>query len=149
MKRYIGVWVDHRKAYVVRLLRPDQEYEKGLEKETIKQITSDIDRRTRLSGGSRTGKTPWGPQEVAVDSKIEDRQKHRLKNYYDKIIEKLKDADKILIMGPGEAKHELRKQIDKTMNNLKGRIVDLETRDKMTERQIAAHVRLVLDPRKK
>lgn len=147
MKTFIGIWVDHRKAYVIRLQHPDRTYEMGQEKETVRQITSDLDRRTRLSGGSRTRKTPWGPQEIAVDSKIEDRQKHRLKRYYEHIIENLKDADKILIMGPGEAKFELRKQIGKSAKHLNNRIVDLETRDKMTERQIAAHVRSVLDPR--
>jgi hypothetical protein len=141
MKISIGIWVDHRKAYIVSLQRPDYPHEKGQKKDTVTQIKSDIERRVRLSGGSRTGKTPWGPQEVAVDSKIEDRQKRHLKIFYSKIIEAVKNADKILIIGPGEAKYELRKQIEKSMKNVAKRIADVKTCDKMTERQIAAQVR--------
>jgi hypothetical protein len=42
-------------------------------------------------------------------------------------------------MGPGEAKGELKKRIE--INNLNGRIVDVETVDKMTDPQIVAKAR--------
>jgi hypothetical protein len=45
----------------------------------------------------------------------------------------------MLIFGPGEAKGELKKRLES--NNLGGRIVGIETVDKMTDRQIAAKVR--------
>jgi hypothetical protein len=51
----------------------------------------------------------------------------------------MRDAEAILIFGPGEAKGELRKRLER--NNLGGRIVGMETVDKMTDRQIAAKVR--------
>jgi hypothetical protein len=51
----------------------------------------------------------------------------------------MRDAESILIFGPGEAKGELRKRLER--NNLGGRIVAIETVDKMTDRQIAAKVR--------
>jgi hypothetical protein len=44
-----------------------------------------------------------------------------------------------LIFGPGEAKGELTKRLERI--DLSGRIVSVETVDKMTERQIAAKVR--------
>ena len=45
----------------------------------------------------------------------------------------------ILIFGPGEAKGELKKRLEG--DKLGGRIVSIETVDKMTDRQIAAKVR--------
>lgn len=51
----------------------------------------------------------------------------------------LRDAESILIFGPGEAKGEPKKRLVK--NKLGGRIVGIETVDKMTDRQIAAKVR--------
>src|SRR5712691_5411767 len=48
-------------------------------------------------------------------------------------------AESILIFGPGEAKGELTKRLES--ENLTGRIVGVETVDKMTDRQIAARVR--------
>ena len=50
-----------------------------------------------------------------------------------------RDAEAILLFGPGEAKGELKKRIER--DKLGGRIVGVETVDKMTDRQIAAKVR--------
>ena len=80
------------------------------EGETIEKIESDIERKVRLSGGSRTAKKPYGPQQVSVDGKQEERIKHQLREYYQVIIRRIKDANKILIFGPGEAKTELQKR---------------------------------------
>jgi hypothetical protein len=139
MKKYIGIWVDHKKAVIVTTKQPEQSYEEDMEL-AITQISSDVERKVRLAGGSRTRNRPWGPQEVAVDSKIEARQKQQLKKFYHQIIEFIKDADKILIMGPGEAKLELKKEIEKS-KALIPKIVGVHTSDKMTDNQIAAKVK--------
>jgi hypothetical protein len=59
--------------------------------------------------------------------------------YYEAVIASIRDAESILIFGPGEAKGELKKRLEKS--KLGGRIVGVETADKMTDRQIAAKVR--------
>ena len=55
------------------------------------------------------------------------------------MVEGLRDAESIFIFGPGEAKGELEKRL--ASKGLGGRVVGIETVDKMTERQIAAKVR--------
>ena len=62
-----------------------------------------------------------------------------LNQYYDKVIVCIRDADAILILGPGEAKVELEERLGKEA--LRGNLVGIETVDKMTDRQIAARVR--------
>ena len=59
--------------------------------------------------------------------------------YYDAVIAAIRDAESILILGPGEAKGELKRRLEGL--NLGGRIAGVETADKMTDRQIAAKVR--------
>ena len=59
--------------------------------------------------------------------------------YYNAVIACIRDAESILIFGPGEAKGELKKRL--VRNKLHGRIVGIETIDRMTDRQIAAKVR--------
>ena len=59
--------------------------------------------------------------------------------YYDAIIASVRNAESILIFGPGEAKGELKRRFERI--DLGGRIVGVETVDKMTDRQIAAKVR--------
>ncbi len=56
-----------------------------------------------------------------------------------KVIESIRDAESILILGPGEGKGELKKRL--VRNKLGGRIVGIETIDRMTDRQMAAKVR--------
>ena len=51
-----------------------------------------------------------------MDGKLEDRMKQQLKQYYQDIIKKIEVADRIYIFGPGEAKVELRKEIEKKKN---------------------------------
>jgi hypothetical protein len=62
-----------------------------------------------------------------------------LANYYDEVISCLRPAKAILLFGPGEAKSELRKRIERDKLDL--RITRFETSDKMTERQISQKVR--------
>jgi hypothetical protein len=130
-KNYAGLWIDHRQAVIVTIT------EDG---ETAERIESDIERKVRLSGGSRTGKTPYGPQQVAVDGKQQERIKQQLRQYYQQIIPRIQDATNILIFGPGEAKAELKKEIEKS-KKLAAKKITVEPADKMTERQIAARVR--------
>ena len=143
MKKYAGIWLDHREAVVVYLVK-NQPFADG-NQEMIERIESDIERRVRLSGGSRSRKTPYGPQEISVDSKQEDRIKAQLRKYYHQIIQRISDADRILIFGPGEAKIEFKKEIEKS-KQLAARINKIESVDKMTTRQIAAKVRAFFKP---
>lgn len=76
---------------------------------------------------------------VPADDAREREYKGHLANYYDEVIALLRPAEAILLFGPGEAKGELRKRIEK--NKLGLRIKSFETSDKMTERQISQKVR--------
>ena len=143
MKKYIGIWLDHKEAFVVYLLS-NKPFTAG-NQEMVERIESDIERRVRLSGGSRSRKTPYGPQDISVDGKQESRVKHQLNEYYQQIVKRISDADRILIFGPGEAKHELKKAIGKT-KQLAAKIKQVESADKMTIRQITARSREFFKP---
>jgi hypothetical protein len=143
MKKYVGIWLDHREAFVVYLLN-NQPLTTG-NQEMVERIESDIERRVRVSGGSRSRKTPYGPQDIAVDGKQESRVKRQLNSYYQQIIKRISDADRILIFGPGEAKHELKKSIEKT-KQLAAKINKVESADKMTIRQITAKSKKFFKP---
>jgi hypothetical protein len=55
------------------------------------------------------------------------------------VISYIRDAESILLFGPGEAKGELEKRL--ASQGLGGRIVGVETADKMTAGEISAKVR--------
>ncbi|MGB2862807.1 MAG: hypothetical protein WBC05_05720 [Sedimentisphaerales bacterium] len=124
MKRRVGLWIDHRKAVIVSVSDEGGE---------TKQIRSNLEKPVRPPGSARS-KAGYQPEDHR------DRQfVGHLNVYYDEVISCIRDAESILILGPGEAKGEIKKRIES--KKLPGRIVGIETVDKMTDRQIAAKVR--------
>jgi hypothetical protein len=121
LKKQVGLWIDHRKAVIVSI---------NGEIEEIKSITSDMEKHVRYSGGARN------------DSEEDERDRRfigHLNKYYDEITALIKDATAVLIIGPGEAKVEFKKRLE--IEKQIGRVIDIETTDKMTDPQIAAKVR--------
>jgi len=119
MKTRVGLWIDHKKAVIVFVTGKEEE---------IKLVTSNIEKPHRQSGVSMP----------ADDIRQRELTGH-LNIYYVQVISCLREAESILILGPGEAKGELKKRLEK--DNLGGRIVAIETADKMTDPQIVAQVR--------
>src|SRR5687767_1890835 len=118
MKTGAGLWIDHRKAVVVLVT------EGGVE---TTQIKSEVQPR------------PYGPQDAQPDDMREAALREHLNAYFDRVISRLRGAGSVLIFGPGEAKGELKKRLDREPS--RGRKVSVETADRMTEAQIVAAVR--------
>ena len=129
MKTAVGLWIDHAKAVVVTVT--DQNVD-------VKRITSNVDKQSRRTGGA----LPAAPikREPRPQDDIHERDYvGHLNVYYDRVILALRDADAVLIFGPGEAKSELKKRMQTA--KLDERIVGVESTDKMTDHQIAKKVR--------
>jgi hypothetical protein len=128
MDRQLGLWIDHKQAYLIR---------NGAKK--VEVIPSNVKRRAHFTGGARIG----GAYNQNLDSELRhnDHYQLQLEKYYAQVIKTLQQADSILLMGPGEAKLEFKKEIQKHAD-LRSRLVKVEPADKMTINQMLAHVRL-------
>jgi len=115
------LWIDHRKTVSVMV---------SGETEEITQIASNVEQHVQYSGAA---------QEVSGEDQRDRRFSDHLSKYYDEVIPRVRDAESILILGPGEAKGEFVKRLQS--EDLGGRIVGVETVDRMTDRQIVARVR--------
>jgi hypothetical protein len=124
-----GVWIDHKHAIVVLVTDAGQE---------IKKIAFDIGQPVSPATSSRPKKQHKRNDFVAEDTR-ERRVENDRKDYYDDVIAAVGGATSLLILGPGEAKGEFSKRI-KT-KKLRGVVVELETSDKVTDRQLAAKVK--------
>jgi stalled ribosome rescue protein Dom34 len=89
MKTVVGLWIDHRKTVVVSVAD-------RIEKTSL--ITSDMEKHVRYSGGA---------QEDSAEDQRDKRFTGHLNKYYDQVISCIRDAESIMIFGPGEAKVEL------------------------------------------
>ena len=125
----IGLWIDHKKAILVI------QDEHG---ENIQQIESGIGRHVRYHGAPHP-KSPFSAQYQKGDDQLDNKFTEQLNKFYEKIIAHIREADAVLIFGPGEAKLELEKRI--VHAKVRAPIVGIETTDKMTQPQIAARVR--------
>ena len=119
MKKTVGLWIDHKKAVIVFVAGKDTD---------IKLISSNIEKPHRQSGVA-----------MPADDVRQRELTGHLNSFYDEVAASIREAESILILGPGEAKGELRKRLEK--GKLSRRIVGINTADKMTEKQIVAVVR--------
>lgn len=126
MKKEVGLWIDRKRAVIVSVTKEGAE---------VQKIESTVDKEIRASGraGSKTLAAP-----LAEDHRDQKITEH-LHKYYDGIVAAIRQADAILILGPGEAKLELEKRLEH--EELKGHIAGIEAADKLTEPQIVARVR--------
>jgi stalled ribosome rescue protein Dom34 len=123
MEKQAGLWIDHRKAVIVLISDAGEQ---------IKVVSSGLEKRVRFTGGRAS--------EDGDTEDVRDRQfEGHLSNYYDQVTAFLRQADSILIFGPGEAKNELFKHLEH--QGLKGHLLPLESADKLTDAQVAARVR--------
>ena len=122
MKKEIGLWIDHSKAIIVTLVAEGQE---------VEEIVSNMERRVRFASGN---------SEDGSAEDVRDRQySNHLNIFYSTVIGLIRDGTSIQIFGPGEAKGELQKRLQK--DGLGANIFCVEPADKMTVRQISAKVR--------
>jgi len=127
MDRNVGVWIDHKQAYLIW-------YKEG----RVEVILSEIEPPEHFSGGTQLG----GKLNQKGDMELHHNDRYRLMltKFYKQVVAWLKDVNSIVTMGPGEAKVEFEKVI-KRQKAMQKRLLKVETVDKMTENQMIAHVR--------
>ena len=126
--RNAGVWIDHRKAQIVGL-SPAGRFT------TV--VLSNVEKHLER-GGDSPMRGAYEAQQVPADDRRQRALTGELNVYYDAVIEALRDYNKLLVFGPGEAKGDLRARLLKKKQG--GRVSAVEPADHMTDRQIIAKV---------
>lgn len=129
MANTAGVWIDHRKAVLVRLINGGEE---------IREIPSQIDKAYQPPTGPAS-QQPGRPHGFVAEDVLERKLMSQLNVFYDEVLRNLQGVDSLLILGPGEAKGEFHKRL-KT-KKFPCTTVEVETADQLTDPQLAAHVR--------
>jgi hypothetical protein len=127
MTKKVGLWIDHRKAVIVTLS------DKG---EEMTVVNSNIEKHIRPSAHTTAS---YGPHEIMADDSKQRVSTGHLNTYYRAVIASIHDAEAIFILGPGEAKGELKKHLESAQ--LGTRVLGVEAADEMTKPQIIAEVR--------
>lgn len=125
-----AVWLDHSRASIVTFTSDGEA--------AVETIKSGIEGLHKTTGGARA-KAPYLHGAVSKSTE-EEKRHHQLARFYDSIIDKIIASRRILIIGPGLAKQELHKRIEALPGQTKPKL-EVQTADKMTERQLIARVR--------
>lgn len=126
----VGLWIDHSKATVVSLSEDGEA--------TTRTIESHAGKRVRSKGGARSS-TVYTAQDATYEARRDRKYEHHLKQFYASVGACLAGADAIFILGPGEAKTELRKHLE--ASGLPAERLSVEPADKLTEAQIVEKVK--------
>lgn len=125
MHTYYGLWIDHAKAFLIKANKMGEvstdTFYSGVE---AKHKGGDMDEHTTIINQNRH----------------EERRHNEMKAFCREIIDKMRDADEILVFGPGQAKHEF-KNILEEHKVLFEKLKELETTDELTEPQMIEYVK--------
>ncbi len=127
MKHYIGLWIDHRRAVIVSFSNAGSD---------MNVITSGVEKHPSRDPGESEA---FESQDIQADDVRERKFAHHLNPYYDEVIALVGDASSLLIMGPAQAKTELRHRLE--IKKPSTRKVHLAPAAKMSDAQIVAKVR--------
>jgi hypothetical protein len=125
MHTYYGLWIDHSKAVLVKANKMGET--------SIEHFSSDVE-------GHNHGGESEEHLSVTNQHRHEERRHNQMKAFCREIIAKLKDANELLVFGPGTAKHEF-KNILEEHKVLFEKLKELETTDKLSDPQIVEHVK--------
>ena len=127
----VGIWIDHGKAVIVSA---------SADRVTVNTLESKVGPHSRYSGRAGATMPEGGPQDEGGEKRYEKRYRHHLDQYYDEVISHLGQPKALLILGPGEAKLELKERLSHS-NALSKCVVGIEPTDKLTDPQIVAKVK--------
>jgi len=121
INKRVGLWLNRNKAVIISIANNI---------EARKIITSDMENYVLHSSTVPGDGSPENPRDK--------RYWDRLDEYYNKILEQIRDATEIQIFGPDVAKNELQKRLED--EGLLENIVSMEDTELMTNLQIVAKV---------
>ncbi len=132
MKKQTGIWLDIRNAWVINLpIEQDgaivaQHINSGIEEHAAVE-------NTRMD-------TSWGPHGGNNQRSVEERLHHQEKHYFIDILKHIHPTtEELVIFGPSEAKHGLKKLLESQHNA--PLLMGVEAAGHLTEHQMEAWVR--------
>ena len=128
IKNRYAIWIDHRKAI---MLCADADGNL-----TEEDMLSPIGHRDKFAG-EETNKTNSSWHVVSNESHRQHKEENDFHGFLKEIVAKLNRPEGLLILGPGDARHELQNEVEKE-KSLHGLVMENRPADKMTDFELTA-----------
>ena len=126
-----GVWIDHKQAVVVLMTDEGQE---------IKKVKSGAQRPAAQPAGSTRSKHKYTPNDFVAEDRLERKADSRLKSFYDEVFKCLQGCQGASDPRPRRSQGGVQESRSRP-RRVRGLTVEVETNDKLTDRQLAAKVK--------
>jgi hypothetical protein len=134
MKDRIGIWIDKKVAFIIRL---------NGDKPDVEKLDSSIP-DFHPKGGHRS-KQPWGPVDTVKEKAYLAKEQLAIKEFFFRIYDRVAGVKQLYIFGPAQMKDELSKFLD-GQYNFKPDFLKIDPADSMTENQMVAKAKGILEP---
>lgn len=130
MKQKIGIWIDTKQAFIVKLLN---------ENHSINIIESNIDTRERVEGESKKyGR--FGNQFLTYEKHRSNRKNEQTNIFFKNLSKEIHNCESIVLFGPSKMKTLFEKEI-KGNRLLSDKLIAVSNSELLTENQIVAWVK--------
>ena len=130
MKKTIGIWIDTKQAFIVRLSNNNH---------TIKIIKSNINTRERVPGESKKfGR--FGGQYMTFEKNKLNRKNEQTNLFIKNLLKEVHSCDYLVVFGPSKMKNIFKKEIQ-TNIILTPKLAGVFNADSLTENQMVAWVK--------
>lgn len=130
MKKQIGIWIDSSRAIIVTLADGQKQ---------LTEIESDIENRIYHEKEGDKGSF-MGSRHINNEKNFEERKIQQINRYLKNVLQTVKDADELYVLGPADIKLKLKHKIESD-NELASKLKSVETADSMTNNQVLAKVK--------
>jgi hypothetical protein len=135
MSNGAGIWLDHRRAVVVNFTTDGHRVEKF--QSGLRMILKDIDGNQPRSLFGTKSKGARGPKPAPAE-------KADINDFFERVVAAVQNADSIVLIGPGVAKSDLRKHLER--HKLADRIVTFAPAERMSDKQLVKQFQNELFP---
>lgn len=124
-----GIWIDQETAYIIRVVG---------DKPVIERIESGVESRIRIAGEGKNF-AQFSETYDNNEDKKQRRQQQQRKKYFKEVFAHVRYDDFLYLFGPSKGKEELNNAIEEE-HDFKGKVILMETTDRMTENQMKEKV---------
>jgi len=130
MKKNIGIWIDTKHAFVIRLSNNSH---------TFKTIESNIETRERVEGETKKyGR--FGGQYLTYEKNRENKRIQMTNQFLKSLLKEIETCDSVVVFGPSKMKNIFEKEIRNNMQ-LSHKLSGVSNIKYLTENQIVAWVK--------
>ena len=130
MKKNIGIWIDTKQAFIIKLSNNEH---------SLKKIESNIETRERVAGETKKfGR--FGNQYLTYEKNQENKRNHQTNQFLKEVLKEVVNCDSLVLFGPSRMKKLVEKEVANNMQ-IADKLSGVSNAELLTQNQMVAWVK--------